>query len=194
MRKNKFKRRQYFLMNSSQPRMLVGLQVGLGVVAILATLMLYTVANRGLSEFNTPAYLAIRNMRQVLLLSLIILNITGLISSILVFIFFTHRVVGPIYQVRKKLGKVNQGDLTPIVKFRKDDYLHPLAEDLNQVLEFLALEIGEMKERVDVLSKIMDDGKSSQDILADPESYQHISIAVSEIQQRIGKFETERGS
>ena len=54
---------------------------------------------------------------------------------VLLSIFTTHRMAGPIHRLKLILGQVLQGDLSPVVKFRSGDEFHDLADLVNKVLE-----------------------------------------------------------
>ncbi|MCY4523232.1 MAG: hypothetical protein OXB84_00695 [Halobacteriovoraceae bacterium] len=60
------------------------------------------------------------------------------IISILIFmacIFFSHKIAGPIYKIRKHLNQlIEEGQWSPIY-LRNGDYFPELAEDVNKVLK-----------------------------------------------------------
>ena len=186
------KRRRYFLLGSSQPRMIIIMQLVFALVAILVSVMLYVIADKNLTENYFSAQLAIENVRQILLPTLIAVNIIGLVISVVIFIFVSHRVAGPIHQVRNVFHQVKQGDLRPIVKFRSGDFLKPLDKDINLVMDFFASEMDEVKEKVDVMSQILNGLGESQDILEDPTGYERMRATVAALKKTTGKFETDR--
>ena len=60
--------------------------------------------------------------------------VMGLIASILVGIYYSHRLAGPIYRIRRTLHDVQEGrDVDPIV-LRRNDEFKELADDINRVL------------------------------------------------------------
>ena len=49
----------------------------------------------------------------------------------------SHRIVGPMIQIQRVLEKAIQGNYGFRIKLRTNDYLHEVAEDINQLLENL---------------------------------------------------------
>ena len=52
-------------------------------------------------------------------------------------IFFTHRIVGPIYRFRETLKKIRGGDLAGRIEIRKDDYFGDLCDEINSMIGHL---------------------------------------------------------
>jgi sensor histidine kinase YesM len=50
-------------------------------------------------------------------------------------IFFTHKVAGPIYKLRKFMAMLRDGQNVPKLKFRNGDYFQDLAEDFNETVQ-----------------------------------------------------------
>jgi sensor histidine kinase YesM len=49
----------------------------------------------------------------------------------------THRIVGPLYRIRKTLQAVAAGEEMDLVKLREGDLLQELKDDLNEMLKVL---------------------------------------------------------
>lgn len=60
-------------------------------------------------------------------------------------IFLTHKIAGPIFKLKQYLHRVEQGDLTARIQFRKFDEIHKLADDFNATIASLDANIGTMK-------------------------------------------------
>ena len=60
-------------------------------------------------------------------------------------IFLTHKISGPVFKLRQYFHKVEQGDLTARVKFRKFDESHSLADSFNSMTGSLDASIGKLK-------------------------------------------------
>jgi signal transduction histidine kinase len=61
-------------------------------------------------------------------------------------IYFTHKVSGPIYRVKKSLTEITGGDLSVRIRLRKGDELHDLADQVNLLAEELTLFLNALKE------------------------------------------------
>ena len=125
MKKN-YVRKRFFLWKSSQPRLLAGIETIFIILLVISSLIFFLIANRDLTESYLKAHIAIRSTLEILVPSLVIINIAGLIISIILVVLFTHRIAGPVFRLCRVLEQVGQGDLTQAVKFRKNDELTEL--------------------------------------------------------------------
>jgi hypothetical protein len=50
---------------------------------------------------------------------------------------FSHRVVGPLYRIRKMIQAVTTGEAVERLQLRKGDFLQELKDDLNEMLQSL---------------------------------------------------------
>lgn len=56
----------------------------------------------------------------------------------IVFIFFTHKIAGPLYKLKNHLASIREGnEITPLT-FRNGDYFHDVAEEVTLFLETVA--------------------------------------------------------
>ena len=49
-------------------------------------------------------------------------------------IFFSHKIAGPLYKLKKFLGEIRQGNPIGEVHFRKGDYFQEIADEVNQTI------------------------------------------------------------
>jgi hypothetical protein len=49
-------------------------------------------------------------------------------------IFYSHKIAGPVFRMNKDIGEVLDGKKGVIIKLRKTDKLHNLAERINQLI------------------------------------------------------------
>jgi nitrogen fixation/metabolism regulation signal transduction histidine kinase len=47
----------------------------------------------------------------------------------------SHRIVGPMIQIQRVLERVSQGKFESRIQLRKNDYLHELAENINNLID-----------------------------------------------------------
>jgi methyl-accepting chemotaxis protein len=120
-------RRTYFIRQSSQPHLIVSIQGIYLLLLIFSGVLFYWVANQDLSGTYLSAHLKVENTMQILLPSLIALNVTGLILATLASVFFTHRITGPVYRLTRLLREAGQGNLANLAYFRQNDELKELA-------------------------------------------------------------------
>ena len=56
-----------------------------------------------------------------------------LLASILVFV--SHRIAGPLHRLKMCMEKVKNGDYTVVLRFRKADAIHDVADSFNEMVQ-----------------------------------------------------------
>lgn len=82
--------------------------------------------------------------------SLIIVIPIIFIVLTLIVILLSHRIAGPLIRLKQIMGKVGKGDFSVMLKFRKNDEIHDVADSFNEMIEGLKEKYGEKnKDSVD---------------------------------------------
>jgi hypothetical protein len=72
-----------------------------------------------------------------LILYIGMIQIFVIVLVFIIFIFFTHRIAGPMHKLKMHLSKIRQGEpITPLT-FRSGDHFHDVAEEVTLFLETL---------------------------------------------------------
>lgn len=80
-----------------------------------------------------PFFEFVKNQQKLFVLSFATFLIVAVISNFFIILYFSHRMAGPIYKLLQFLEKDNlNGDK---IVFRKDDFLKPHEEKLNNLFE-----------------------------------------------------------
>ena len=82
------------------------------------------------SDFKIIAPIDIIYLRYI---SIILFLLSGCIG--LFFVFFVHRIVGPLGRIQSAFDAVRQGDYSMRLKIRKHDYLRGMTESFNQMAD-----------------------------------------------------------
>ncbi len=126
-------RRVYFIRNSSQPHLMLGIQVIYLLLILFSGIIFYIVVSSNLA--GEPGRTSGgRNMLDPLLPTLILLNAIGLIATSVISVFFTHRIVGPVYRLRQIMRDAGTGNLAQFAQFRRDDELQELAASFDDMV------------------------------------------------------------
>jgi len=72
---------------------------------------------------------------------------------ILVGLILSNRIAGPIYRIKKFLGRVSDGDYDIVLSLRKNDELKDLEESVNNLVNKLSLDDKKRKRRIDILER-----------------------------------------
>ena len=70
-----------------------------------------------------------------LILYLILIQIVLALVVFLSFIFFTHKIAGPLYKLRIHLEGIREGKPITELTFRKGDYFHEVADEVSLFIE-----------------------------------------------------------
>jgi len=108
--------------------------------------------------------LLIKSTQDFILPFLMISCLAGIIMSgiltIIITLFISHRIAGPIYRLEKDIIEVNKGNLCLDINVRENDELQDLAKSLNQMLKTIRMSIAEMDKE---LSSIPSEALSNND-------------------------------
>ncbi len=189
MKQSKTRRQRYFLSQTSQPRMLLGMLLMLGLVALTMTIFVFLSFNLSMSDSFTEAQLVIQNVQQIVFPTLAIVNLSGAILSVVLVILYTHRIAGPIYGLGSILRGMAEGDLSESIRFRKGDFLHEIADDGNSALDFLRQEIKATEQLAGKLATSLEQSRESG---AQLERLEEMANVARELHDRLSKFHLEK--
>jgi len=89
----------------------------------------------------------------LLLSNIIIIGVTGIIG-IVVLIFMSHKIAGPMFRFEKVLDEISKGDLTHKFKLRQGDQFTELEKRINELTDAMDISVGNLKSRVTEISKL----------------------------------------
>lgn len=147
MKKN-FKRRKYFIREGSQPRLILGIQAIFFVLLAIGGAFFYLLTTRSLGQTYSSAHMNIRNVSDIILPTLIGMDVMGAVLSCMATVFFTHRIAGPAFNLGRVLKEIGQGNLAKRVTFRKHDELKELAWATNEMVIGLNSRLSNAREDV----------------------------------------------
>ena len=119
----------------------------------------------------------------VLLSTAVVTVLVGL-ASVIVTLYASHKIAGPIYRIEKDLEKVILGDLRVKFNLRKKDQLQALATMIEALVGNLGEDIKELRQTRNELAKIFEGMRHNCDqaCLLDAEK------KLQEIDKRLAKF------
>ena len=77
------------------------------------------------------------NLMNLVIPSLAVSAVLSCIFTLAFGLFYSHRIAGPIYNLKKALREVRGGKVDRVVKFRKGDEFHDLAEEINKTIAWV---------------------------------------------------------
>jgi len=180
MKKKRYRRRIYFLKETSQPRLLIAAQLILGATGLMASAALYFLFDRDLSASYFSAHITIRNVQQMLMPVLVGVNMFVLVLSAVVLLFYTHRIAGPAYRITRTLLDLAHGKLVSSpIRLRTGDYLVELADATNQLLHHLNSQVNDLKEGTKRLQEALDQIEAKLEVV--PDEWEEARAALGQI-------------
>ncbi len=132
-----YKRRHFFIKKDFQARFIVHFCLLIIAGGILSTALVLYFSRGNLTSLFHNSRLVVTDTASFLLP---VVFYTGLITAalisiavILVALFVSHKIAGPVFRLEKDIGVIGNGDLSYSIHLRKGDQLRELAEDINQM-------------------------------------------------------------
>ena len=133
--KPKIRRRQYFIRKDYQFKFILKFCLIVLAGSIISTAFLFFFAQGTLTSSFEHSRLVIRNTATAIMPAVILTNVITLIvitfATIVVVLFISHKIAGPMFRFEKDLKDIGQGDLTKKVRLRKKDQFTNLGDSLN---------------------------------------------------------------
>ena len=144
-----FRRKNYFIKKGFQARFAVYFVALLLLEALLIWALLLFLSKGtltaayladGLKVASTSSFLFVN----FIFVCLIVAGGIGL-SALVVFIFLSHRIAGPLYRFEKSLGEIKTGNLSYRIRLRRTDQLEELQDALNDFIQDMDSKVSEIK-------------------------------------------------
>lgn len=165
-------RKHYFIKKGLQTRFIgtVLLIVALVMVVIFCNLYFFGMFLTQDSEYGAVYADAFEKLKTdlstKLMGRLILLGVVNVIIVILISLFFSHQIAGPVYKLEKTLNQIIEGDSNVRFSFRQSDRFDELAELLNDMKDKYTAVIKNAKEVNQKSVKIIDEAVAKKDTAA----------------------------
>jgi methyl-accepting chemotaxis protein len=101
----------------------------------------YLILNRRLEDSLYNAHMTIKSVGDILLPSLVSLSVIFVVllglAILLMTLFVSHLIAGPLYAIRRYIERIGEGELDFDARLRTRDQTTPLAMSLSESLEML---------------------------------------------------------
>ncbi len=130
-------------------KFLLLLLVGTAVFVLAA----YLILNRRLGDTYYNAHIVVKSTGEILLPTLLALSGVFIVvlgaAALVITLYVSHHIAGPLFAIRRYLENVSRGDLDFKPKLRLKDQTTPLAESLAHALETLNARLVAIRVRAD---------------------------------------------
>lgn len=152
-------RRQYFIDKKFQIRFIArfSLIVILSSLAIGALIFAFSLNSTTIAIENTKVVVK-RTADFILPVMATTLLMVTLFSSLAIFVmtlFFSHKIAGPLYRLRREIEMLKNGNLTGTFTIRNKDQMKELADSLKEMCQTLRQKHAELKTKCDKLREFL---------------------------------------
>ena len=129
------KRRQYFVKKEFQLKFILKFCILVLIGTIISTGILFFLSQNTLTSSFQQSRLVIKSTGMAILPSIVYTNLITLgllsVATIIVTLFVSHKMAGPMLRFEKDLENIGKGDLTNKVTLRRKDQMTDMADSLN---------------------------------------------------------------
>lgn len=120
--------------------------------ALIIAAIVYALSISSTTTVFENSRLTIKSTADFILPLLILSCLAAIIGAgavtIIVTLFISHRIAGPLYRLEKDIAEVNNGNLNVEIRVRKKDELQELAKSLNQMLKSIRNTLSEVNKEI----------------------------------------------
>lgn len=134
--------------------------------SLIVTAIVYTLSSSSLTTVFENSRLTIKSTADFILPLLVLSSLVAIIASgivtIIVTLFVSHHIAGPLYRLERDISEVSKGNLNIIINVRKKDELKGLAGLLNEMIGSIRNTIAEVNKEITEISSASLQGKDQQ--------------------------------
>ncbi|MFQ5560687.1 MAG: hypothetical protein ACE5FU_08895 [Nitrospinota bacterium] len=138
--------------------------------SLAAAVVLYFMYSGKLTSGYSGAFLTLLEIKEFLTVSIVLTVlfqwVVVSVLTLLLTLFVSHKVAGPVYRFEQSLLKMKNGDRSEnLYKIRAPDQVQPLSQALNEMSSAVAFKTGKIQNRTSEITHIC--GKISKSIAGD---------------------------
>ena len=186
-----YKRKIYFIEKSFQTKFILKFCALAAVGGLLTIGILYLLAMQSTTVSFVNSRVVVRTTADFILPILIqtvaIVTVIVGLATILVTLFVSHKIAGPLYRFKKVIQALTEGDFSSDFKIRHLDQLQDLAETFNTMIVKIRTELKALRDNFAALKEKLDD-IAEHEVVEHKRSYlselKRISLELTKIIQR----------
>ncbi len=164
-----YKRKNYFIKRGFQSKFILKFCLIILIGMIFSTGLLFLFSQGTLISSFQQSRLVIKNTSLAILPAVIYTNLITLglitLATIVVTLFVSHKIAGPLFRFEKELKDIEKGDLTKSIKLRKKDQTTDLADSLNKMTASLHGKVLEIRTGVEHLIESVSKQNATQELV-----------------------------
>lgn len=159
--------------------------------------LLYLLADREFGRAFYSAHFQARGSWELLLPAVLVASFVAMCLvagvAVLLTLYDSHRIGGPLYRFKANLRTLGDGDLTLITRLRERDELQPLTEAMNQMTRSLREKVSAAKETNRELRTLLTETRTRLDSghVFGVEELSRFEELEERLRQKLGAFRVE---
>ena len=179
----KNRRKDYFIKKDFQRKFIIKFCALALIGSVLSSLLIYIMTTSTVTTTFEHCKLVIKNTADSILpavvLSGAITIVIVVIAVIIVTLFTSHRIAGPLYRMEKDVGEVASGNLKVAFRLRSTDEIKALAAGLDIMVHNINDVVTSAKKSVSELESAIDSSDTSK-----------AKAALTRVKSELNKFKT----
>lgn len=155
----KTRRRNYFIDKKFQTKFIVKFCIILlGTSLLIGALFIYFADNSTTVAIENTKVVVKRTsdfMMPIMIQTLIIVTMSSAVSVIILTLFTSHKIAGPLYRIKKEIDVLKEGDLTSVFRIRSKDQLKSLVNSISDLADVWRGKHSLLKEKVSDIKQIL---------------------------------------
>ena len=145
--------RQYFIKKEFQSKFIIKFCLIVILGAIISGIILYAYTNQRLGDTYLESLNAIKVLNDNLISNLIYTSLITVIFisivTIVITLFASHKIAGPLYRLEKSTEAIGNGDFTLETRLRENDEIIGVASALNEMAGKLRIKMIDIKKELE---------------------------------------------
>jgi methyl-accepting chemotaxis protein len=184
------RRRNYYIDKEYQSKFIVKFCLLVILGMIISGALLFLMSQGTVTTVFENSRLKIKStadfiLPSILASSVVVIILVGL-ATIIVTLYASHKIAGPLYRVAMDLKKVTAGDLTVKFSLREHDQLQALAENIDDTVKRMCDDVGDLKDKFRGLETALDEARKS----SDSAKLREAADLLRDITGKLSKFKT----
>lgn len=156
--KHPYKRRRFYVKKGFQFRFILKFCILVSLGTLFSTGLFLYFSQASLTSSFHDSRLVIETTALAVLPAVIYTNVISLIlitvGTVVVTLFISHKIAGPLYRFEQELKGIAEGDLTTKIRLREKDQISDVAESLNRTVSALREKVLSVKSDVERLLEL----------------------------------------
>jgi len=135
------RRRNYFIKKSIQARFMLNFSTMVVLGGLWTIAVLYVMGMGSTTVSIVDSRVVVKSttdfLLPILIQTFLVVSILVGAATILMTLFITHQIFGPLYRLQKAMEQVSEGDFKAEIKLRESDQLKDLADTFNAMVRKL---------------------------------------------------------